>query len=164
MRKCVNCGKSGLFLKLDKIGLCAECARARESGIAAAREYLAPISAAFDDIKQSGASLIMSSSWIGVKDVPTRGEAERLRGVCSDLCDMLARWSEYPYLLEAILDESVPNKPSSSIVEHPSIPLGVVSDRLRLDSAFPSLEKKVKDLNTCLLLYGKKEYFCGRKN
>ena len=159
MGKCVKCGKSGIFLKLDKSGLCADCSRAREAGISVAREYLAPISAAFDDIKQSGASLpgrIYHKT--DVMNVPTKAEVERLRGVCSDLCEALDRWSEFPYLTEAILAEAVPSRPGLSILEHPSIPLGVVSEYLRLDEAFPELEKKVKNLVSCLSIYGNYQF------
>lgn len=161
MGKCSKCGKSGLFLKLNESGLCKDCAlevtRAREIGLAAARAFLEPISAAFFDILNNGGRF-PASSWVDTKDVPLAC-VSRLLDDCSFICSEFPRWAEYPYFEEVFLEECSPHPKISSCYEHPYIKLGLLRKSGNdFDKLIPDLLKSVRSLSTALVLYGEYEY------
>lgn len=169
MGKCVLCGKSGLFLKVDKEGRCKECANAetkkREDGIAAAKAFLAPISAAFSDIFGNGAKLPgLSSTYLDVVDVP-RESVSRLREECSFICSELPKWSDFPYFEEAFKSECFSSGGPLRRLEHPSIKIGPISETsspVDFSRFFPDLLKKVSSLNFALSRWGEYEFMTIR--
>jgi len=169
MKKCVHCGRLGLFFPLDGDGLCAKCAekekkRKEEAELSSARNFVRKISDAFEEIEKNGARFPTSviRSWIDTQDVPYDC-VQRLREDCQLICDELPKWEEYPRFEDAVLEKAIPDKNIREYYEHPFIPLGVLHEKdwvIPNDFAkkIPELLKKVKALDSTLLLYGKYEY------
>jgi len=167
MGKCLKCGKSGLFLKVDKSGLCKDCSLAEErlksEGIAEAKRFIEKISAAFSDMLDNGANLPVSSgSWIDTKDVPF-GCVHRLRDDCALICSEFPRWKEYPFFVEAFLSECAPDSKIKGYCNHPYIFLGPINENNLptqddFEHRISDLLKKVSSLDTALILYGEYEY------
>lgn len=167
MGKCLKCGKSGLFLKVDKSGLCKECSlveeRLKKEGIAEAKRFIEKISAAFSDILGNGANLPVSSgSWIDTKDVPFDCVC-RLRDDCAFICSEFPRWKEYPFFEEAFLAECCPAPKSRNFYDHPYIPIGPLNGidspiKNDFSGKISDVVKRVQSLNTALILYGEYEY------
>lgn len=167
MGKCLKCGKSALFLKVDKSGLCKDCSLAEErlknEGIAEAKRFIEKISVAFSDILDNGAKLPVSSgSWTDTKDVPFNC-VHQLRDDCDLICAEFPRWEEYPFFEEAFLAECLPAAKLKNCYEHPYIPIGLlngVDSPIKNDftKKISDVVKEVQSLHTALILYGEYEY------
>ena len=166
MGRCSMCGKSGLFLKIDKSGLCKDCSLAEErrknAGITEAKAFIEKISVAFSDILNSGGRLSGYSSFLDTENVPG-DSVDRLLDDCSFIRSEFPRWKEYPFFEEALLSDCIPDPKIRGYFKHPCIPLNLlhsVDSSLDncLDEKISDLLKNVNTLHTSLYLYGKYEY------
>lgn len=169
MGKCVMCGKSGLFLRIDKAGLCKECAFAeaqrKEKEIAVTKEFIGKISDAFADIINSGGRIPTScvSSCLDTENVPYDC-VSRLYDDCKLISSELPKWKEYSFFEEILLSECVPHPVAKTSYVHPFIAFTLLHRadspvKNDFDMEVSKLLQKINALKTALLLHGKYEYY-----
>ena len=169
MKKCLHCGRLGLFFYIDADGLCEKCAekaakQKMEDDFTAAREYVKSLSYLFKDIEKSGAQIPSSrstSSWEYTDKVPS-DRIDRLLSDCQTICSELPKWSEYPRFPEAFLTGCIQGPYMPGFYRHVAIPLGEFYGNKELPVNFSEyvhdLVARVDSLDTSLRLYGKYEH------
>lgn len=167
MKKCLHCGRLGIFFYLDTDGLCEKCAvkekeHRHEADLSSAREFVNKISRLFKDIEKNGAKVPSSDSavsWRYTNNVP-HDCVEHLRENCQTICAELPKWREYPRFPEVFLAGCIQDH--FNYYFHVAIPLGLLYGNNELPVDFSTkiydLLKRVDLLDTALRRYGAYEH------
>lgn len=169
MKKCLRCGKLGLFFYIAADGLCEKCAEKEkklkaEEELSSAHEFIKRISSLFKDIEKNGARIPSSRStllWKDTQDVPY-DRVQHLQEDCRQICDELSKWRDYPRFEDVFLEGCAQEPYSPNCYTHLFIPIGTLYGNKRLPIDFPErihdLSERVNALDTALRLYGEYEY------
>lgn len=99
MATCVSCGAKGLFLRINKDGLCPKCdAREKDPDYIAAREYVTRLSDAVSIAAED--TVILPSR--GAKQITMQMDA------CTQVLELIEKWKDYPRFFDAFFATTVP--------------------------------------------------------
>lgn len=146
MATCIRCGAKGLFLRINKDGLCSKCdKKEKDPEYIAAKEYITTLSNAVGVAKKYTVVL------------PSRGaeHISKQMSACSQALELIDTWKEYSQFSEVFYATAVPYENlSDGYLMHPIFGYHVISPNHDFDfeEGFTKLREEIHNIYTdCIL-------------
>ena len=142
MKHCIQCGKSGLFLKLDENSLCKDCAERaaaeaeakRQAGLSEARNFIKT----FSDHVSAAVKKTVLFPEMG------REKLEEIKKECKYIQEHIEDWTQYEYFSDAF--NASLQKDRLGLYTSPLFPATLIRDPANFEELFSKLCKQAKEV------------------